>query len=208
MPNAGTQQMQSALEKYQEFKPTQFPNFSQYESWLGADLMIKGIESAGSNPTHGERHPRLRNLKKLQRQWPPAGDTRLRNQLRARPQGMRVVSDRGEERIRPVVVSALVRYRHRWHDHRAVSHPCGSGELWALRRVTPPVVPTSTHTAELAADEAWPASVMHELGHHPLDVGMPLTRSKQGPGQLCATQDRSSPTARRAMVSCRSCQWP
>ena len=29
----------------------QFPNFSQYESWLGADLMIKGIQLAGSNPT-------------------------------------------------------------------------------------------------------------------------------------------------------------
>ena len=63
LPNAGTQQMQSALEKYQGFKPTQFPNFSQYESWLGADLMIKGIESAGSNPTHGSVIHALRNLK-------------------------------------------------------------------------------------------------------------------------------------------------
>ena len=28
-----------------------FPTFSQYESWLGADLMIKGLQLAGKNPT-------------------------------------------------------------------------------------------------------------------------------------------------------------
>ncbi|HYA67814.1 MAG TPA: ABC transporter substrate-binding protein, partial [Acidimicrobiales bacterium] len=51
LPNSGTEQMAAALMKYQNFKPGQFPVFSQYESWLGADLMIKGLELAGPNPT-------------------------------------------------------------------------------------------------------------------------------------------------------------
>ncbi len=56
-------QMQAALEKYEQFTPSDFPNFSQYESWLGADLMIKGIQLAGSNPTHASVIHALRNLK-------------------------------------------------------------------------------------------------------------------------------------------------
>ena len=63
LPNAGTKQMQAALEKYEHFTPSDFPNFSQYESWLGADLMIKGIQLAGSNPTHASVIHALRNLK-------------------------------------------------------------------------------------------------------------------------------------------------
>jgi branched-chain amino acid transport system substrate-binding protein len=63
LPNAGTKQMQSALEKYAHFKASDFPNFSQYESWLGADLMIKGIQLAGSNPTHTSVNHALRNIK-------------------------------------------------------------------------------------------------------------------------------------------------
>jgi branched-chain amino acid transport system substrate-binding protein len=62
LPNAGTRQMQSALEKYEHFSPSQFPNFSQYESWLGADLMIKGLQLAGSNPTQAGVNHALRNL--------------------------------------------------------------------------------------------------------------------------------------------------
>jgi branched-chain amino acid transport system substrate-binding protein len=63
LPNAGTRQMQSALEKYAHFSSSQFPNFSQYESWLGADLMIKGLEAAGKNPTRAGVIQALRNLK-------------------------------------------------------------------------------------------------------------------------------------------------
>ena len=43
LPNAGTQQMQAAMEKYADFTKSDFPSFSQYEAWLGADLMIKGL---------------------------------------------------------------------------------------------------------------------------------------------------------------------
>lgn len=63
LPNAGTRQMQSALEKYQHFTSSEFPNFSQYESWLGADLMIKGLELAGKNPTQSGVINALRHLK-------------------------------------------------------------------------------------------------------------------------------------------------
>jgi branched-chain amino acid transport system substrate-binding protein len=63
LPNAATEQMQSAMEKYAHFTKTQFPNFGQYESWAGADLMIKGLEMAGSNPTRAAVIKDLRGLK-------------------------------------------------------------------------------------------------------------------------------------------------
>jgi ABC-type branched-subunit amino acid transport system substrate-binding protein len=63
LPNAGTQQMQAAMEKYAHFTKTQFPSFGQYESWAGADLMIKGLEMAGSNPTQAAVIKDLRSLK-------------------------------------------------------------------------------------------------------------------------------------------------
>ncbi len=63
IPNAGTQQMQAAMEKYAHFKKTDFPSFSQYEAWAGADLMIQGLEGAGSNPTHASVIHALRSIK-------------------------------------------------------------------------------------------------------------------------------------------------
>jgi branched-chain amino acid transport system substrate-binding protein len=63
LPNAGTRQMQSALEKYAHFTSSEFPSFSQYESWLGADLMIKGLQLAGPEETHAGVIQALRNVK-------------------------------------------------------------------------------------------------------------------------------------------------
>jgi branched-chain amino acid transport system substrate-binding protein len=63
LPNAGTQQMQAAMEKYAHFTKTQFPTFGQYEAWAGADLMIKGLEMAGGNPTQAAVIRDLRGLK-------------------------------------------------------------------------------------------------------------------------------------------------
>jgi branched-chain amino acid transport system substrate-binding protein len=63
VPNAGTQQMQAALEKYSHFTSKQFPSFNVYEGWLGADLMIKGLTMAGPNPTSAGVIHSLRNLK-------------------------------------------------------------------------------------------------------------------------------------------------
>ena len=63
LPDAGTQQMQTAMEKYAHFTKSQFPTYSQYEAWLGADLMIKGLQTAGSNPTHAAVIKALRGLK-------------------------------------------------------------------------------------------------------------------------------------------------
>jgi branched-chain amino acid transport system substrate-binding protein len=63
LPNAGTNQMQAALQKYDSFTKTQFPTFEQYEAWVGADLMIKGLQLAGKNPTSAKVITSLRNLK-------------------------------------------------------------------------------------------------------------------------------------------------
>jgi len=63
LPTAGTRQMQAAMEKYAHFTKTQFPTFGQYEAWAGADLMIKGLELAGNNPTRAAVIKDLRGLK-------------------------------------------------------------------------------------------------------------------------------------------------
>src|ERR1700722_6684767 len=63
LPNAGTQQMQAAMEKYAHFTKTQFPNLGQYEAWAGADLMIKGLEMGGSTPSRSAVIKALRSLK-------------------------------------------------------------------------------------------------------------------------------------------------
>jgi branched-chain amino acid transport system substrate-binding protein len=51
LPDAGTRQMQAAMEKYDGYSKSQFPSFSEYEAWLGADLMIKGLQLGGPNPS-------------------------------------------------------------------------------------------------------------------------------------------------------------
>lgn len=63
LANAGTKQMQAALEKYGHFTKSQFPTFGQYEAWAGADLMIQGLELAGPNPTRAKVIKDLRGLK-------------------------------------------------------------------------------------------------------------------------------------------------
>ena len=63
IPNAGTVQLASALQKYQGRSLKDFPTFNIYESWLGADLMIKGIQLAGKNPTSANIITALRKVK-------------------------------------------------------------------------------------------------------------------------------------------------
>jgi branched-chain amino acid transport system substrate-binding protein len=63
LPNAATKQMGAALQKYAHFTKSQFPTFGQYESWAGADLMIKGLAMAGKNPTHAAVIKELRSIK-------------------------------------------------------------------------------------------------------------------------------------------------
>jgi branched-chain amino acid transport system substrate-binding protein len=50
-PNAGTRQLAAALQKYEHRSPSDFATFNIYEAWLGTDLMIKGLELAGKNPS-------------------------------------------------------------------------------------------------------------------------------------------------------------
>jgi branched-chain amino acid transport system substrate-binding protein len=63
LPDAGTEQMQAALEKYDHYSKAEFPSFTQTAAWLGADLMIKGLEGAGKNPTHASTIKSLRSIK-------------------------------------------------------------------------------------------------------------------------------------------------
>ena len=113
IPNAGTKQMQSALEKYEHFKSSDFPTFSQYESWLGADLMIKGLELGREEPDPLRRHQRPASPQELQRQRPAARDDQLHERLRQGPgQVVWLVHDRREERIRPGFDHADLRHGH------------------------------------------------------------------------------------------------
>jgi branched-chain amino acid transport system substrate-binding protein len=63
LPDAGTVQEMSALEKYQHFSKSEFPDYGVTESWLGADLMIKGLQMAGKNPTRAAVIKDLRSIK-------------------------------------------------------------------------------------------------------------------------------------------------
>jgi branched-chain amino acid transport system substrate-binding protein len=63
LPNAATKQMQAAMEKYDGYSKSDFPSFSEYEAWLGADLMIKGLQLAGPNPTRAGVITALRGVK-------------------------------------------------------------------------------------------------------------------------------------------------
>ena len=63
LPNAGTRQMQAAMEKYAHWTPKQFPSYSQVQAWVGADLMIKGLQLAGPNFTRAKVIHSLRGLK-------------------------------------------------------------------------------------------------------------------------------------------------
>jgi branched-chain amino acid transport system substrate-binding protein len=63
LPNAGTRQLASALQKYQHRSPANFPTYIVDESWAGADLMIKGLQLAGNNPTRGSVVKALRGIK-------------------------------------------------------------------------------------------------------------------------------------------------
>jgi branched-chain amino acid transport system substrate-binding protein len=63
IPDAGTKVMAAALEKYAHRSPSNFPTYNIYEGWTGADLMIKGIELAGPNPTSAKIITQLRQVK-------------------------------------------------------------------------------------------------------------------------------------------------
>ena len=62
LPNAGTVQLASALQKYENRPPSQFPTFDIYESWLGVQLMALGIEKAGANPSSANIITSLRSV--------------------------------------------------------------------------------------------------------------------------------------------------
>jgi len=63
LPDAATRQMQAALEKYDHFTTSQFPTIEEYEAWISTDLMIKGLQLSGKNPTSARVIKSLRNLK-------------------------------------------------------------------------------------------------------------------------------------------------
>jgi branched-chain amino acid transport system substrate-binding protein len=63
LPNAGTEQMAAALSKYAHFTKGEFPSYGQDLSWLGCDLMIQGLQRAGSNPSRASVVKALRGIK-------------------------------------------------------------------------------------------------------------------------------------------------
>jgi branched-chain amino acid transport system substrate-binding protein len=63
IPNPGTVQMANALLKYQKRSLKDFPTYNIYEAYLGADLMIKGLQLAGKNPTSAGVIKALRGVK-------------------------------------------------------------------------------------------------------------------------------------------------
>jgi hypothetical protein len=54
---------QEALQKYQHRSPANFPTYVVDKAWLGADLMIKGLQLAGRNPSRASVIKSLRGIK-------------------------------------------------------------------------------------------------------------------------------------------------
>ena len=63
LPNGATQQLAAALQQYAHRPPSNFADFGVVEAWTGADLMIKGMQLAGSNPTSATIIKALRRVK-------------------------------------------------------------------------------------------------------------------------------------------------
>lgn len=63
VPDAGTEHMAAVLQKYQHFSKSQFPTLFQYETWTGADLMIRGLQMAGTTPTRAAVVKDLRSIR-------------------------------------------------------------------------------------------------------------------------------------------------
>jgi hypothetical protein len=59
---SATQAFQTALQQYSNRAKSDFPTFNIYEGWLGADLIIKGLQLAGANPTRSAFITNLRGL--------------------------------------------------------------------------------------------------------------------------------------------------
>jgi branched-chain amino acid transport system substrate-binding protein len=62
VPDAATESLTAALQKYEHRPPSQFYDYGIAEAWLGADLMLKGMASAGPNPTSAEVIHSLRGV--------------------------------------------------------------------------------------------------------------------------------------------------
>jgi branched-chain amino acid transport system substrate-binding protein len=63
LPDSGTRQLVSALQKYEHRSPTNFPTYVVDEAWVGADLMIKGLQLGGHNPSRASVITALRKIK-------------------------------------------------------------------------------------------------------------------------------------------------
>ena len=61
-PNPAVQKMLTALKKYDPGFKGGIPNYGVYNAYIGTDLMIKGLEMAGKNPT---RQAFITNLHKV-----------------------------------------------------------------------------------------------------------------------------------------------
>ncbi len=62
-PNSATKAMLDNLKKYDKSYTGGIPDLGLYGSYLSADLMIKGLQMAGSNPTRSAFISKLRTLK-------------------------------------------------------------------------------------------------------------------------------------------------
>ena len=76
-PNAATQAMLNALKKYDPNYKGGIPDYGLYGTYLAADLMIKGLELAGRNPTRAAFTRNLRKVKSYDAGGILPGNTRF-----------------------------------------------------------------------------------------------------------------------------------
>ena len=123
--------MQKALEKYAHFSSTDFPSFSQYESWLGADLMIKGLQLAGPTASHAAVIKALRGISNYNGNGLLPETLNYTNNFgKDLAEVVRVVHEGREDLLRRRLEPALVRHGPARHHHRlgVATAPEGSSQ--------------------------------------------------------------------------------
>jgi hypothetical protein len=140
-PNPAVQKMLSALKKYVPSYKATIPGYGVYDSYISMDLMIKGLELAGKNPTPAVLYHQPPQVERLhsRRRLPGARGELL-------PQDLRYIGHVAPDRLR---VRRAVEGRPLCAGHRRQTRvwPTGRRPLERARRSALRLRPEAIHHA-------------------------------------------------------------
>ena len=117
LPNAGTQQMQAAMEKYAHFSKTQIRDLRSDRIVARGRPHDQGTPDGRCQPHAGGRDQGPAQHQGVQRERAAADHGQLLDDLRSRPGELRLGREGGEDGVHADLVPAFLRSRHRGNDH-------------------------------------------------------------------------------------------